>query len=535
MSHWRRWGVHVASVLALATACAPAPAYDLVLTGGTVVDGTGAAPRAADVAMRGGRIVAVAPDLSVRNAQRVIDVSGLVVAPGFWDNHAHLVTLSQHPMAENFIRQGITTVLAPQHSQDQPFPLDAYRDSVRMAPNVGLFAGHTWIRKRVMGLANRAPTAAELAWMEALVDSSMQQGALGLATGLEYVPATYADVDEVAALAAVAARHGGIYVTHMRDEGAAVMESLRETLEVGRRAGIPVQVNHLKVTGAAQWGWSERMLALLDSARAAGQPVAFDVYPYTAYSTYSDLMFPAWALADGANAFRARVADPATRGRLVREMRELFPRQTGAEPSSIQFREVTHDSTLAGKTLHDYLVARGRPTTIDAAVEALIELQLAGGFIGIFHGMAERDVVRFLQHPATMIETDGDLVVPGRGHPHPRTYGSFPRVLQRYVRDSAVITLEAAVQRMTSLPAQWLGINDRGTLAEGKVADVVVFDARTIEDRSTYLDPHHYPEGIRHVVINGVLVLEAGAMTGARPGVFLSRGRPASGGATNPR
>ena len=477
----------------------------------------------------------MAPSLPVGNAQKVIDASDLVVAPGFWDNHAHLVTLAAHPLAENFIRQGITTVLAPLHSQDQPFPMDAYRDSVRMAPNVGLFAGHTWIRQRVMGLANRAPTASELAWMQALVDSSMQQGALGLSTGLEYVPATYANTDEVAALAAVAARYGGIYVTHMRDEGAAVMESLRQTLEIGRRANIPVQVNHLKVTGAAQWGWSDRMLALLDSARATGQEVAFDVYPYTAYSTYSDLMFPAWALADGPAAFRQRVANPATRQRLVREMRELFPRQTGAAPSSIQFREVTHDSSLAGKTLQDYLVARGRPATVDAAVEALIELQVAGGFIGIFHGMDARDVVRFLKHPATMLETDGDLVTPGKGHPHPRSYGSFPRVLERYVRDSGVLTLEAAVQRMTSLPARWLGVTERGTLAVGSVADLVVFDPMRIRERSTYLDPHHYPEGVRHVVVNGALVLADGAMTGERPGLFLARGRPASGGATNPR
>lgn len=506
-------------------ACAGAPAYDLVLTGGTVVDGTGSARRTADVAIRGDQIVAVGPGLETRKARRVIDASGLVVAPGFWDNHAHLVTLPEHPLAENFIRQGITTVLAPLHSQDQPFPQDAYRARVRMAPNVGLFAGHTWIRKRVMGLANRAPTAAELAWMTALVDSTMQQGALGLSTGLEYVPATYATVDEVVALAEVASRYGGIYVTHMRDEGAGVMASLRETIEVGRRARIPVQVNHLKVTGAAQWGWSERMLALLDSARAAGIEVAQDVYPYTAYSTYSDLMFPAWALADGASAFARRVADPSTRTRLAREMRALFPQQTGASPASIQFREVASDSSLAGHTLADYLLARGRPVTVAAAVDALIELQLAGGFIGIFHGMDERDVVRFLRHPGTMLETDGDLVTPGTGHPHPRTYGSFPRVLERYVRDSGLMSLEAAVQRMTSLPAQWIGTTDRGTVATGQQADLVIFDAREIRDRATYLDPHHYPTGIRHVVINGTLVLDDGTMTGATPGEFLLRRR----------
>jgi N-acyl-D-amino-acid deacylase len=525
-----------ALVALLCTAgCAKAPAYDLLLVGGTVVDGTGGPARVADVAIRGDRIVAIAPALPRRSARTVRDVTGLVVAPGFWDNHAHLVTLSEHPLAENLIRQGITTVLAPQHSQDQPFPLDAYRDSVRMAPNVGLFAGHTWTRRRVMGLANRAPTAAELAWMEALVDSSMRQGALGLATELEYVPAAYATIDEVAALAAVAARHGGIYVTHMRDEGAAVMEALRETLEVGRRARIPVQVNHLKVTGAAQWGASTRILALLDSARDAGQEVAFDIYPYTAYSSYSDLMFPAWALADGDGAFRQRVADPATRARLLREMETRFPQQTGATPSSIQFRDLYTvvdgrallDTALTGATLADYLAARGRPGTIAAAVEALVELQLTGGFIGIFHGMEEADVVTFLQHPAAMIETDGDLVQPGMGHPHPRSYGTFPRVLARYVREQRMLSLEATIARMTARPARWLGIVDRGALAEGSAADVVVFDFATIADRSTYLEPHQYANGVRHVVVNGTLVLDDGEMTGARPGTFLARARTA--------
>jgi N-acyl-D-amino-acid deacylase len=486
-----------------------APAYDLLLTGGTVIDGTGATRRVADVAIEGDRIVA----------------TGLIVAPGFWDNHAHLVTLADHPQAENFVRQGITTVLAPLHSQDQVFPMDAYRTRMRMAPNVGLFAGHTWIRKRVMGLADRAPTAPELAWMRALVDSAMTQGALGLSTGLEYVPATYASVDEVVALADVAARYGGTYVTHMRDEGVAVLDATREALEVGRRARIPVQVNHIKVTGAAQWGWSERVLALLDSARASGLEVVADVYPYTAYSTYSDLMFPPWALADGPAAFARRVADAGTRARLVREMRIRFPQQAGPGPASIQFRDVPSDSSLAGRTLEDHLVAHRQPTTIEAGVEALIALQLKGGFIGIFHGIDEGDVERFLRHPGTMLETDGDLVTFGQGYPHPRTYGSFPRVLARYVRERKLLTLEAAVQRMTSLPAQWLGVRDRGTLAIGQKADVVAFDAEEIADRATYTAPHQWPVGIELVVVNGTIVLEGGRMTGALPGAFIARGR----------
>ena len=526
--HGHRGRTLAALLLTVSAACGPAaPTYDVLLTGGTVIDGTGAPRREADVAIRGDRIVAIGASLPRRGAARVVDVGGQIVSPGFWDNHAHLVTLRDHGQAENFVRQGITTVLAPLHSQDQPFPMDAYRAQVKIAPNVGLFAGHTWIRKRVMGLANRAPTAAELAWMRALVDSAMTQGALGLSTGLEYVPATYANIDEVASLAEVAARFGGIYVTHLRDEGPAVMDALHETLEVGRRAHIPVQVNHLKVTGAAQWGWSTRMLALLDSARTAGMEVAADVYPYTAYSTYSDLMFPPWALADGAAAFAKRVADPTTRARLVQEMRVRFPQQAGDSPTSIQFREVAFDPSLAGKTLADYLVATHQPVTIDAAVDALIALQLRGGFIGIFHGMDEADVVRFLTHPGTMVETDGDLITFGKGFPHPRSYGSFPRVLAHHVRERQQLTLEAAVQRMTSLPAQWLGIRDRGTLAVGQRADITVFNAEEIADRASYTSPHHWPEGIQLVTVNGTVVFENGRMTGALPGTFLARGRVA--------
>jgi len=513
----------VIAVGAFATGCTDTAEYDLLLQGGTVVDGTGAPGYVADVAIRGDRIVAIGADLSATRTGRVVDATGLVVAPGFWDNHAHLVTLEEHPDAENFIRQGITTILAPLHSQDQPFPMDAYMARVSMAPNVGLFAGHTWIRKRVMGLENRPPTDEELAWMVALVDSSMQQGALGLSTGLEYVPAVFAGTDEIVALAEVAAPYGGIYVTHMRDEGVRVLESISETLEVGRRAGIPVQVNHHKVTGAAHWGGTEQTLAMLDSAVAAGQEVVHDVYPYTAFSTYSDILFPGWALADGPGAFQSRVDDPATRRLMVSEMRTIFLQQTGSGPESIQFRNVDSHPELQGRTLADYLTERGRPTTVNEAVEAMIELQLEGGFIGIFEGMAEEDVIRIMRHPTAMFETDGDLVEPGVGFPHPRSYGSFPRVLAKYVRDEGVLTLEEAVRKMTALPAVWMGQSERGLLREGAIADVVLFDFGTIQDQAAYTDPHHYSTGVLHVFVGGVAVLENGEMTGQRPGRFLER------------
>ena len=469
--------IGAAIVLACAVpSAATAQAFDLVIRGGTVVDGTGAPRRRADVGIAGDRIVAVAPSLAPGSAP-VIDATGLVVAPGFIDNHAHLVTLEAHPLAENFIRQGITTIMASLHSQDEPWPLDDYAARVTMAPNVALFAGHTWIRKRVMGLANRAPTAAELAWMRALVDSSMRQGAFGLATGLEYVPASFATTDEVVALA----------------------------------------------TGAAQFGRTRKSLARIDAANATGVRVAHDLYPYTAFSTYSDLMFPAWALADGAAAFARRLDDPATRARLVAEMVKMFPEQAGKDPESIQFREMPNAVALQGRTLADYLRTRGEPTTIAGAVEALIRLQRDGGFVGIFHAMDEADVARVMRHPLAMFETDGDLTERNAGFPHPRSLGSFPRILGRYVRERRVLTLEQAVHKMTAQPAAWWGLADRGRIATGVRADLVLFDARRVGDAGSYADPHHDPTGIRCVLVNGRIVLAAGAMTGEKPGEFLRR------------
>ncbi|MCC6929344.1 MAG: amidohydrolase family protein [Gemmatimonadaceae bacterium] len=500
---------------------APVP-YDLVIRGGTVVDGTGAARYRADVAVAGTEIVKVAPAIAP-NGARTIDARALVVAPGFIDNHAHMVTLEQHPLAENFVRQGITTIMASLHSQEQPWPMDAYVGRVHMAPNVGLFAGHTWIRKRVMGLADRPPTPGELAHMQALVDSTMRGGAFGLATGLEYVPATYATTDELVALASVAASYGGGYVTHMRDEGVQLLASVDEAIAIGKRAGLRVLINHHKVTGAAQFGRTRESLAHIDAAVRAGQRVAHDLYPYTAFSTYSDIMFPPWVLADGASAFAARVADATTRARLVAEMIPRFTEQAGRGPESIQFREVPGDTTLQGKTLAEYLRGRGEPVTVAGAVDALIRLQLAGGFIGIFHGMDEGDVERVMRHPLSMFESDGDLTARGLGVPHPRSIGSFPRVLGRYVRERRVLTLEGAVHKMTAQAADWWGVADRGRIAPGMRADLVLLDPKTVGDAGSYTDPHHDPTGIHAVVVNGVIVLQDGVMTGATPGEFLRR------------
>lgn len=524
MTRWARSRAPVLPwLLTVVVACGRAPhvPYDLLIAGGTVVDGTGAPRFRADVAIRDDRIVRVAPDgVPAESAAVVLAAHGLIVAPGFLDNHAHVqTTMHERPLAENFVRQGITTILASLHSGDQPWPFAEYLASLEIAPNVGFFAGHTWTRKQVLGMENRAPTPGELERMKALVEQSMREGALGLSTGLLYVPANYARTEEIIELARVAARHGGIYVSHMRDEGRGLLESVAEVIRIAHEADIPAQINHHKAVGRNQWGWSARSLALIDSARAAGLEVTHDLYPYAASSTGSSILFPQWALAGGQDSLVARLDDPVTRRRIEAEMRTIMEEERGGgNLESIQFRVVPADPRYNGRTLADLARDRGLPNTIASGIGLVIELQRAGGFSAIYHSMSEDDVIRIMRHPLAMFETDGDPVGYGVGYPHPRSYGAFPRVLARYVRELGVLTLEEAVHKMTGLAADWIGQRERGRIAEGMFADVVAFDADSVRDRATFTEPHQYAIGMVHVVVNGVSVIRDGSFTGERPG-----------------
>ena len=287
-------------------------AFDILLTGGTVVDGLGTPAFRGDVGIKGDRIVAISTDgLSADDAVVSVDVSNLFISPGFIDNHAHIqTTIHEHPLAENFTRQGITTIIAGLHSGDQPWPLDDYAASLEVAPNVGFFAGHTWTRKQVLGLENRAPDHDELQAMRDLVEETMRQGALGLSTGLLYVPANFAETEEVIELAKIASQYGGIYVTHMRNEGTGLIDSVNETIRIATEADIPAHINHHKAHGVGQWGRSVQSLALIDEARAAGIDITHDLYPYTASSTSSAILFPQWTFAGGPEEFAKRLTDP---------------------------------------------------------------------------------------------------------------------------------------------------------------------------------------------------------------------------------
>jgi dihydroorotase/N-acyl-D-amino-acid deacylase len=392
--------------------------------------------------------------------------------------------------------------------------------------NVAYLVGHNAVRRDVLGTIARAPSPAELVRMQAMVEDAMNAGAFGLSTGLRYVPGFYATTDEVVALAEVAARRGGIYTSHLREEGLGIFEGVGEALDIGRRAKIPVVLTHHKVIGQPVWGKSVQTLAMVDSARRAGTDVMIDQYPYTASSTSLSVLIPPWALAGGDSAFARRIDTPVLRDSILRGVVEYLDTDRGAgDVRRVQFATVSWDRTLEGKTLADWADRRGLARTSVATAPLVLEGQRRGGASMVFHAIDEGDVRRIMAHPTTMIASDGRLVQPGQGVPHPRSYGTFPRVLGEYVREQHVLTLESAVNKMTGMPARRLGLSDRGCLRVGCAADITVFDAGKVRDVGTFTDPHHYPAGIPHVIVNGTIVVLDGEPTPARPGVLLRRSR----------
>lgn len=517
--------IFLAILIALSGCKAEPPEYDLVLRHGTIVDGLGNPRYAGDIAIKGERIVKIsAQPIDPAKADTVIDLHGKIVSPGFIDSHAHIqTTIHEFPQPENFLRQGITTICASLHSGDQPWPLDAYASSLRVAPNVAFFAGLNWTRKKVVGLENRKATQEELDSMKYYVAETMKQGAVGFSVGLIYTPGLYSDTEEIIALAKVAAAHNGIFVTHMRNEGSGLLRSIRETVRIAKEANIPAQINHFKAAGVAQFGLASKGLALIDSARNRGVNMTIDAYPYTAANTYSYILFPAWALDGGSSALRRRLQDKNLRKRIEAEVRDIIINdETGEELSRIQFNSLPSDTAFNGKTLEDYVKAKGYENSLAGGIAAIIDLELNGGFLAIYHEMDDQDVINILKHPYAMIETDGDLVRPfGNVFPHPRSYGAFPRVIARYVRELKVLTLEEAIRKMTSMPANQIGQSARGRIAEGAFADLIVFEETRIQDKATYTRSRQYAEGIEHMLINGVFVIKDSKLTGRTPGWWL--------------
>ena len=511
-------------LLLIASVAAAQQPYDIVISGGRVVDGTGSPWYRADIAIREGQIVAIG-SLAEAAATLRVDAAGQTVAPGFIDVHSHAGrSLAGNPLLESLVRQGITTLLEGQDG-GSPLPLRPALDkaaALRPTLNFGYFVGHNTIRSAVMGTENRHASAEELRRMREVTRQAMLDGAFGLSTGLFYVPGNYATTEEVVDLARVAGQLGGMHISHMRDEAASVLDSVRETIRIGEEGRLPTQITHHKTIGKAQHGLSRETLRLVHEARERGVDVTIDQYPYTASSTGTAALFPQWSLAGGAKALAERLDAPESRARIKAEIARRIREDRGAgDAKNVQFASCGFDSTLDGRTLADATQSAGLEATPENAAEVMMDLQRKGGCSAVYHAIAEEDVVRIMQSPYTMFGTDGHAPKPGEGVPHPRSYGTYPRVLGRYVRELGVLTLEDAVRRMTGLPASRLKLQNRGLLRVGFAADIVVFDSKKIRDRSEYAQPHQYAEGVRDLLVNGSFVLREGVMTGERPGRIL--------------
>ena len=513
------------AVVSLAVVAAQTPAvFDTIIRQGRVLDGSGNPWFRADIGLRGDRIVAIG-DLAGATAPVVIDARELYVAPGFIDTHTHTgpgLATEKLSAAEPQLASGITTVFVNPDGEGS-LDLAAQRAALikaRIAVNVAQLVPHGPVREAVLGKEDKRPNAAELDKMRAMVRAGMQEGAWGLSSGPFYFPQSFADTQEFVEMAKVAAAFGGAYQSHIRDESdynVGVIAGVDEVITVAREAKLPAIVTHIKALGPGVWGFSTAMAVRIERARAEGLEVWADHYPYTAGATgLAAALLPRWAQAGGDAELRARLADPGTRAKIRNEMADNLVRRGGA--ARIQFRRVLQDPSIEGRTLD--AVARER--TMHPLDVALGIFEKGNASIVSF-AMDEADVRVFLRKPWVMTASDGDLVTFGQGVPHPRSYGTFPRKIQRYVVDEAVITLEHAIRSMTSLPARVFRMPDRGELRAGAVADLVVFDLARVKDRATYTQPHQLSEGMVHVFVNGKQAVKDGAFTGERAGQVLRR------------
>ncbi|MEP6546489.1 MAG: D-aminoacylase [Gammaproteobacteria bacterium] len=551
-------------VAAAALACVPLlfgaparsaePPFDLIIANGHIIDGTGSPWYSGDVGIRDGRVAAIGK-LTKAAAKQRIDAAGKVVAPGFIDMLGQSeFTILVEPRLPSKIYQGITTEITGEGNSAAPMTGHARLESAAalehyglkadwqtlgeyfarlerqgMGINLGSYVGATTLREVVIGTDNRPPTPAELERMRALVREAMEEGAMGVSTSLEYAPAPYARTEELIALAAQAAPYGGIYATHMRSEGDGMMAALEETFRIAREAHIPAEIWHLKVAGKKNWGHMPDVVKRIEAARAAGLDITADTYAYTAWFNDMSAFVPPWAHDGGNDQLIARLKDPATRARIVKDIRA--PSETWDNewdevpgPASILIGVVKNPAlhSLQGQTIAAIAKARGKDP-LETLLDILVEDH---GFTGCaVFGMQEDDVALALMQPWVSVNNDSSGASPegilGQEHPHPRAYGTFPRILRKYVREEHRLSLQDAIRKFSALPAQRMRLIDRGVLKRGMWADVVVFDPATIADRSTFSSPNELASGMQWVLVNGVAVIAEGKMTGAKPGKVL--------------
>jgi len=496
--------------------------FDVILKNGKIIDGAGNPWFYGDVGIVKDRIVKIG-DLSGSKADKIIDVTGLVVAPGFIDVHTHIEgDEKKTPTADNFIYDGVTTVITG-NCGDSEVNIKRYfqfLDSLKLSVNVGTLIGHNDVRRAVLGEAAVTPDTVQLKKMCGLVEQAMRDGAMGFSTGLIYLPGLYSKTGEVVALAKAAAKYKGIYTSHMRNESDKVFEAIAETIDIGRQANMPVEISHFKV-GQPNWGRSNEMIAMVEKARNEGLDVTVDQYPYTASSTTLTVLLPDWLQDGGRDSVLKRLDDPVIHQKVVDEMIRDMARRKRAHFDYAVVAHCDGDSALNGKNIEQINILKGRASTIPNEIETILDVVKTGSTFMVFHNMSDADVENIMKYPLTMIISDSGIRQFGSGVPHPRGYGSNARVLGYYVREKHLITLRDAVRKMTSLPAQKFKITGRGLLQPGMYADIVVFDPNTVKDQSTFERPHAYSTGFKYVLVNGSLTVDNFKHTGARKGVIL--------------
>jgi N-acyl-D-amino-acid deacylase len=496
---------------------------DIFIRNGKIIDGTGNSWYYGNVAVKDGKIIAVGRNIDL-TAKRIIDATGLIVAPGFIDVHTHLEgDETKDPNATNFILDGVTTCITGNCGSSN-IDIGKYLhwlDSLKLSINTATLIGHNDVRETVMGRANRGATATEMEQMKNIIDKAMKDGAVGLSTGLIYIPGTYTHTPEIIELAKVAAKYNGVYATHMRDEGDSVVYAINEALTVGREAKIPVEISHFKLSGQQNWGRSKETVPMIDKARKEGIEVTIDQYPYTASSTSISTLIPDEILADGQDSINARLVRPGIKKYVIAYMLAKLKRRGLKHFSYAVVAYYEPDTSYNGKSIEQINLMMGRKHKLEWEAQTVIDLMMHGGASAVFHGMSEDDITRIMKYPFNMFASDATIRAFGAGMPHPRGYGTNARVLAEYVRDQHVISLEEAIRRMTSLPAQKFQLHDRGLLREGYAADIVLFDENKVQDVSTYDHPHAYSKGFKYVIVNGVMTVENEKHTGARAGKAL--------------
>ena len=496
---------------------------DILIANGKIIDGTGNNWYYGTIAVKNGKIIEIGRDVNL-SAKRIIDAKGLIISPGFIDVHTHLEEDETKDLnATSFIMDGVTTCITGNCGSSN-VDIGKYLrwvDSLKLSINIATLVGHNDIRKTVMGRANRDATADEMKQMETIVDKAMRDGAVGLSTGLIYIPGTYTKTPEIVTLAKVAAKYNGVYASHMRDEGDSVTYAIEEALTIGREAKIPVEISHFKLSGQHNWGRSKETVPMIEAARKEGIEVTIDQYPYTASSTSISTLIPDEILADGQDSIKARLQRTEIRKYIISSMLARLKKRKLKHFGYAVVANYSPDTSYNGKSIEQINLMKGRKHKAKEEALTVIDIMMNGGASAVFHGMSEEDVKRIMQYPFNMFASDASIRVLGAGMPHPRGYGTNARVLAKYVREEKVLSLEEAIRRMTSLPAQKFQLKYRGLLREGYAADIVIFDEKEVKDVSTFEKPHAYSKGFHFVLVNGVLTVDYQKHLGARAGQAL--------------